>query len=201
MPKRQPKKAAPSTGAVYSLETAQDVQSDYLQVKSEGSFVIRVDGDFRGPYSPDVRKMVIRFHPKDRHFVIMSTAPVELDTWSSAHKVDPIPKEIPLQREPTLTELVRSMIRNEISAQAQAEGKMTFEEFDNLGGTDDEFDEEDFPLSPYELSDMQEDAEYIPPETPSEPPQAPEKVGSSDEPETPPVPPDGASQRTAGEAG
>lgn len=66
--------------------------------------------------------------------------------------VDNTPVEIPtrLRLPQSRTDQIRSFIRQELSRQALDQGHETFEEADDF-----EIDEEDSPLSPYELHDLE----------------------------------------------
>lgn len=68
---------------------------------------------------------------------------------------DPTPVEMPLgfSRPPTLQEEIQRIIRIQMSQQAQAEGFESFEEADDF-----DVDEDPDPLSPYEVSEMQQEA-------------------------------------------
>jgi len=61
---------------------------------------------------------------------------------------DPRPVAIPagFQRPEPLADLIRRLVRTQISQQASAEGQETWEEADDF-----EVDEDDDPLSPYEI--------------------------------------------------
>lgn len=91
---------------------------------------------------------------------------------------DPTPVEMPLgfKRPPTLQEEIQRIIRQQMSMQAEEAGFESFEEADDF-----EVDEDPDPLSPYEVTEMQEEAAY-PKETLDGPKPAP---GPSVEAEAP----------------
>lgn len=159
----------------YPLESQSPVEGDFLQVIAQGEFLIFIDGEFRGPYSPAVRRVVIKLGKKELNILVKSKEPVSLRQWYSGEDLDPVPVEVPIHRQQTLHEMVRDLIRYE-SLRAHEEGDMTFEEFDDLG--DEREFEDDFPPSPFEVSDMQEDAEWLKPSAQS----APNPSGSPSEP-------------------
>lgn len=178
MSKKKPVRKAPTVeNHKYKFVTEVDREHDYLQVICEDRFVIRIDGEFRGPYSPDVRRMVIRMDKNDRRIVVESDGPATLNQWNNFEDLDPVPVEFAIERVPTLSELVASLVKGEIAHQAQDEGKMSFEEFDDLGPEEDF--EDDFGISPFEVSDMQEDFEYVPPKADQDAPKGAEAADDS----------------------
>lgn len=72
--------------------------------------------------------------------------------------LDPTPVAMPVgfKRPPSLDERIRAFVRTELSRQAAEEGNETFEEADDF----DVPDEEESPLSRYELTPMQEEAAF-----------------------------------------
>lgn len=89
--------------------------------------------------------------------------------------VDNTPVGIPtrLRLPQSRTDQIRSFIRQELSNQALEQGHETFEEADDF-----EIDEEDSPLSPYELHDLEPPAPpdpvtAKPPEAAGQPPAVP----------------------------
>lgn len=160
----------------YPLESQSPVEGDFLQVIAQGEFLIFIDGEFRGPYSPAVRRVVVKLGKNERDILVKSKEPVTLRQWHSGEDLDPVPTEVPIHRQQTLHEMVRDLVRYE-SLRAREEGEMTFEEFDDLGD-ESEF-EDDFPPSPFEVSDMQEDAEYLRPSA-----QSAQTKGSPHEPQS-----------------
>lgn len=95
---------------------------------------------------------------------------------------DPTPVEVPLgYRAPKpLQELIKDMIRVQMSQYAEAQGLETFEEADDFDVGDDlDFD----PRSEYELSDEQEEFALAP-----VPPEPPADRQDREEAENPPLP-------------
>lgn len=72
--------------------------------------------------------------------------------------LDPTPVAMPVgfKRPPTLDERIRAFVRTELSRQAAEEGNETFEEADDFYVEE----EEESPLSRYELTPMQEEAVF-----------------------------------------
>lgn len=72
--------------------------------------------------------------------------------------LDQTPVALPagLKRPPSLQERIRQFVRTELSRQAEEQGQESFEEADDF----DIPDEEEGPLSRYELSPMQEEAGF-----------------------------------------
>lgn len=95
---------------------------------------------------------------------------------------DPTPVRLPIgqKRPPTLQDEIRRFIRDELSAVADNQGLGTFEEEDDF----DVGDDEDI-FSPYELPEMQEEAEVTSySEEPSQP-EPPAEVGNEEPEEAP----------------
>lgn len=95
------------------------------------------------------------------------------DEFGKEH-LDPTPVSVPAgwQRPPTMEELIRRHIRQEMSRQAADQGEETFEEADDF-----EVDEDPDPLSPYEIPEApQEWPGGVKPVDPAPPPQPGEKI-------------------------
>lgn len=104
---------------------------------------------------------------------------------------DPTPVEVPLgyRRPEPLNQLIKRLVRTELSQQAELAGEDTWEEADDF----DMDDEDPDPLSEYELRDMDEefDDDYtVRPEPEPEPPSktAPEAPTSSQDASKPSTP-------------
>lgn len=93
----------------------------------------------------------------------------------SGETPDLTPVEIPIDAPPLdyHTEM-RRIVRDELSKHAQSQQKETFAEADDF-----EMDDED-PISPYELHEMQEDAEFTPPPPKENRVETPKPEGSQD---------------------
>lgn len=116
----------------------------------------------------------------------MGTIPLP-PTGAEYERVDDTPVELPtrLRLPQSRTDQMRAFIRHELSLQAQDQGHESFEEADDF-----EIDEEDAPLSKYELMDLEPPAppELTPPlqnsvEAVGQPPVDP--AASSEEPASP----------------
>lgn len=70
---------------------------------------------------------------------------------------DPTPVELPLgfRRPPSIHELIKAAVRDEMSREAESQGMETFDEADDFDVDDDEEIN-----SPYELTEMQEEFRY-----------------------------------------
>ena len=96
----------------------------------------------------------------------------EVTDRHQTHSPEQTPAEIPVQgQQISYFEEIRKLIRDEMSQQARESGQETFEEADDfdVGGEE--------PTSQYEISEMEEDAEYEPKKDPPKSPEGlPEKV-------------------------
>lgn len=102
---------------------------------------------------------------------------------------DPTPVEVPLgfKRPPTLQEEIQRIIRAQLSEHAQSRGFETFEEADDFN-----IDEDPDPLSPYEVTEMQQEAAFAPEVLdPNAVPNAPQQGSGAPQPPvaTPVAPP------------
>lgn len=95
---------------------------------------------------------------------------------SAKERVDPTPVEVPIQQPPTLKEMVRSIVRTEVSRAAYEQGFDTFEEHDDF---EEEDPDPDF-TSRYEVVEMEEEDIQPPPKAAEPERKAPK--GTAEEP-------------------
>lgn len=91
---------------------------------------------------------------------------------SAKERVDPTPIEVPITQPPTLKEMVRSIVRTEVSRAAYEQGFDTFEEHDDFSEEDPD---PDF-TSRYEVREMEEEDIQPPPKAPKAERKAPEET-------------------------
>lgn len=108
-----------------------------------------------GPISANARILRYRL-PAEIHTVYVETEKktqwsIDWSYFSPSEHLDTTPIELPIgyQQPETLAEQMRRFIRQEVSQVAQAQSLGTFTE-------EDDFEEDDEPLTPYEMTDMQE---------------------------------------------
>lgn len=104
-----------------------------------------------------------------------------IELSDGVEKLDHTPVAVPVDSgPPTLREQVRELVRHELSRAAAQGGWETFEESDDFDIPDDE----DLPLTPYEMQEMADDV-----------------LDSFDEPESSPPPSEGAAPGPSQDAG
>lgn len=171
-------------------------------IRSDQPFTVFDGGSIIGPDSSTARRFAVGAAKEGRTFVVSHGKTAVVDV--KKEKVTPPfemlnfdPIEVPLNmyRPKTLQDMVRDLVREHVSQEANQLGMETFTEADDFDVGEDEDS-----LSPYELEEMQEEVplQDLEPEESGAgaPPSGAPDGGQGESPDSPDSPPDSTERST-----